>query len=144
MNPKAVRAAIKTGLDARPAWDAVEIFAYPAGGRVTKKHTFELSHIRDGSAEQLDLAGSEIAHDYIIDAQILYRGDAGAKDSNYAETETAALALLADLEAWLDVVKHGKALGVATCDVLEMVTWNLTFTDLNEVVIELALAVTEY
>ncbi len=143
MNPQAIRDAVKTGLDARPAWDDTQMFAYPAGDINTNSQRFQLFGIEDGGAAMLDISGQYIAHEYILEGRIIIPGGTGAKDSHYAANETAALALLADLESWLVAVDHGKSLGVATCDVLELARWNLTPGVDGSCTIDLDLAIAE-
>lgn len=143
MNPQAIREAIKDGLDARAAWDDTQMFAYPAGDKVTKSRLFQLFGIRDGNAAMLDLSGLSISHQYILEGRITVLGGTGAKDSHFATNEATALALLADMELWLVAVDHGKTLGVATCDVLELIRWNATPGVDGSCVIDVDLAISE-
>ena len=141
MNPQGVRDAIASGLAARGAWSDVDVFAYPAGDRAERTSVFELGKIADGSI-QLDTLGGAVLSDYLIEAQLVLPGT-GALESDFATSETQAVTLIGDIELWLIAVKHGKAAGVDSLDVLELARFELTPLADGGTAAELTFAVSE-
>lgn len=143
MNPQAVRDAIKTGLDARPAWDNIDIWSYPAGAFQERKGTFELGAVTDGADDLIDLAGDSVGSAYNLQARITLFG-VSASETDFGTVETAMVALKNDIRTWLGTVNHGKGLGVASVDALRLVRWEWGFEADGTCVAELLFGVQEY
>ena len=127
MKASQIRTAIYNGLDARAAWDAIDLFRYPAGVLAGRPNGFALGKVQSADTDEEDLGGDTHRHDYDIEG-LLWVSTDGSEDADFASVEAEVEALLEDLVLWLESVGHGKQLGIAGVDYLGLGRWNIDLT----------------
>lgn len=145
MSPAAIRKAIEAGLNARGAWSNVTVFRYPAGDLAESSNGFALSDIANVESVDTGMAGETHQVTYQLNGG-LWVEDVGSDDDDYETVESAAIALIDDLQAWIVSIRHrpaditsGEELGL-----IELESWDLTLTVQPAALVDFVLRVTEY